>query len=60
MSLYLGKHDGCNIEGTTLHAVKVSVNCHGHSHNVDILPSADILGYSMFSSDMILLKILIS
>lgn len=45
MSLYLGKHDGCNIEGTTLHAVKVSVKCHGHSHNVDILPSADILGY---------------
>lgn len=46
MKLYLGKYGGCDVEGTTLHAVKVSVTCHGHSHSVDILPIADILKYN--------------
>lgn len=46
MKEYLGTYGGCDVEGTTLHAVKVSVTCHGHSHSVDILPSADILRYN--------------
>lgn len=47
MKVYLGTYGGCDVEGTTLHAVKVSVTCHGHSHSVDILPSVDILRYGM-------------
>lgn len=43
MKYYLGKYGECIVEGTTAHAVKVSVNCHGHSHDVDILPSVNIL-----------------
>ncbi|XP_078322334.1 2'-5'-oligoadenylate synthase 1A-like [Crassostrea virginica] len=43
MKLYLYKYGGCDITGTTPHAVQVSVHCHGHSHNADILPSVDIL-----------------
>lgn len=46
MKVHLGTYGGCDVEGTTSHAVKVSVNCHGHSHSVDILPSADILKYN--------------
>lgn len=49
MKVHLGTYGGCDVEGTTSHAVKVSVNCHGHSHSVDILPSADILKYSMLN-----------
>ncbi|CAC5409017.1 OAS [Mytilus coruscus] len=43
MKTYL--HFGeCTIEGKTQHAVKVSVSCHKeHSHDVDILPSVNIL-----------------
>ncbi|XP_071181761.1 2'-5'-oligoadenylate synthase 1A-like [Mytilus edulis] len=43
MKTYL--HDGeCIIDGKTRHAVKVSVSCHiGHSIDVDILPSVNIL-----------------
>lgn len=44
---YLDTYGGCDVEETTLHAVKVSVTCHGHSHSVDILPSTDVLRYSM-------------
>lgn len=43
---YLDTYGGCDVEETTLHAVKVSVTCHGHSHSVDILPSADVLRYN--------------
>lgn len=43
MLCYLGHYGECNVEETTSHAVKVSVTCHGHSHDVDILPSVDIL-----------------
>lgn len=46
MKVYLGTYGGCDVEDTTLHAVKVSVTCHGHSHSVDILPSVDILRYN--------------
>lgn len=49
MKYYLGKYGECNVEGTTSHAVKVSVTCHGHSHDVDILPSVDILRKSKIS-----------
>ncbi|VDI07114.1 2'-5'-oligoadenylate synthetase [Mytilus galloprovincialis] len=43
MKTYL--HGGeCTIEGQTQHAVKVSVSCHqAHTHDVDILPSVNIL-----------------
>lgn len=43
MKTYL--HSGeCTIEGQTQHAVKVSVSCHQeHTHDVDILPSVNIL-----------------
>lgn len=43
MKTYL--HGGkCTIEGQTQHAVKVSVSCHQeHTHDVDILPSVNIL-----------------
>ncbi|XP_048768093.1 2'-5'-oligoadenylate synthase 1A-like [Ostrea edulis] len=45
MKLYLGTHAGCTVEGTTAHAVKVSLSCHaGHTHDVDILPSVNVLG----------------
>ncbi|XP_078322331.1 2'-5'-oligoadenylate synthase 1A-like isoform X2 [Crassostrea virginica] len=43
MKLYLGRYGGCVITGTTRHALQVSVHCHGHSHDADILPSVDIL-----------------
>ncbi|VDI35290.1 2'-5'-oligoadenylate synthetase [Mytilus galloprovincialis] len=43
MELYL-RHGECTIEGQTPHAVKVSVSCHKeHTHDVDILPSVNIL-----------------
>nr|XP_022293879.1 2'-5'-oligoadenylate synthase 1A-like [Crassostrea virginica] len=43
MIQYLGTYGGCNVTGKTPHAVQVSVHCHGHSHDADILPSVDIL-----------------
>lgn len=43
MKLYLDKYAGCKWIGTTRYAVQVSVNCHGHIHSVDILPSVDIV-----------------
>lgn len=43
MKLYLNKYAGCKVIGTTPYAVQVSVNCHGHIHSVDILPSIDII-----------------
>lgn len=43
MKLYLDKYAGCKWIGTTQYAVQVSVNCHGHIHSVDILPSVDIV-----------------
>lgn len=43
MTLYLGRYGGCHVTGTTNHAVQVSVDCQDHSHDVDILPSVDIL-----------------
>ncbi|XP_062604692.1 2'-5'-oligoadenylate synthase 3-like [Saccostrea cucullata] len=44
MKLYLDKYGHCTIEKTTSHAVKVSLSCHaGHTHDVDILPSVNIL-----------------
>lgn len=43
MEYYLKKYGECIVEETTAHAVKVSVTCHGHSHDVDILPSVNIL-----------------
>ncbi|CAC5400589.1 OAS [Mytilus coruscus] len=43
METYL-RHGKCTIEGKTFHAVKVSVSCHKeHTHDVDILPSVNIL-----------------
>lgn len=47
MKLYLDKYAGCKWIGTTPYAVQVSVNCHGHIHSVDILPSVDIVRKSM-------------
>lgn len=43
MEYYLKKYGECIVEETTAHAVKVSITCHGHSHDVDILPSVNIL-----------------
>lgn len=43
MKLYLDKYAGCKLIGKTPYAVQVSVNCHGHIHSVDILPSVDIV-----------------
>lgn len=43
MKLYLDKYAGCKWIGKTPYAVQVSVNCHGHIHSVDILPSVDIV-----------------
>nr|XP_022293878.1 2'-5'-oligoadenylate synthase 1A-like isoform X2 [Crassostrea virginica] len=43
MKRYLGEYGGCDVTGTTPHAVQVSVHCHGHSHDADILPSVNIL-----------------
>ncbi|XP_078322344.1 2'-5'-oligoadenylate synthase 1A-like [Crassostrea virginica] len=43
MKLYLGRYGGCDVTGTSSYAVKVSVPCYGHSHDVDILPSVNIL-----------------
>ncbi|XP_062590762.1 2'-5'-oligoadenylate synthase 1A-like [Saccostrea cucullata] len=44
MKLYLGSYGECIVEGVTSHAVKVSLSCHAnHTHNVDILPSVNIL-----------------
>ncbi|XP_062590758.1 2'-5'-oligoadenylate synthase 1A-like isoform X2 [Saccostrea cucullata] len=48
MKLYLGQHGHCTVEGTTRHAVKVSLSCHaGHTHDVDILPSVNILSKNL-------------
>ena len=47
MKLYLGRYGGCVITGTMPKAVQVSVHCHGHSHEADILPSVDLLKTSM-------------
>lgn len=47
MKLYLDKYAGCKLIGKTPYAVQVSVNCHGHIHSVDILPSVDIVRKSM-------------
>ncbi|XP_062604693.1 2'-5'-oligoadenylate synthase 1-like [Saccostrea cucullata] len=44
MICYLGKEKNITVEGTTPYAVKVCLSCDsGHSHDVDILPSVDIL-----------------
>ncbi|XP_078322343.1 inactive 2'-5'-oligoadenylate synthase 1B-like isoform X2 [Crassostrea virginica] len=43
IKLYLFTYDECDITGTTSYAVKVSLSCDDHSHNVDILPSVNIL-----------------
>ena len=49
MRQYLGTYGECDVTGTTRHAVQVSVHCHGHSHDADILPSVDILKTSTCS-----------
>lgn len=48
MKKYL-EYGECRIDGQTAHAIKVSVSCHeGHSHDVDILPSVNILHKGIF------------
>lgn len=44
MKSRLNDCDDYHVEGSTQFAVKISINCDGHSHSVDILPSINIIG----------------
>lgn len=44
MKSRLNDCDDCHVEGSTQFAVQISINCDGHSHSVDILPSINIIG----------------
>ena len=46
MEMYLDRYDGCDVTGTSSYAVKVFVPCYGHSHDLVILPSVNILDTS--------------
>lgn len=49
MKYYLGTYGGCTVHRSTLHAVQISVSCHAnHTHEVDILPSVNILAKRMY------------
>lgn len=56
MKSRLNDCDDCHVEGSTQFAVQISINCDGHSHSVDILPSINFIGKGKKTQDLFKLR----